>query len=176
MPTTANYGLPYPGPNDPPAGASQIEDLAKGTDTALSNVEANLQGQLDARMTGIRLTRTTDQSIAAGVGEAIVFNQEVYAATGISWDGSATVTIDEAGVYALSARFRNLGGANEDRYCSITANGSNVASNSVGSSANVSTASFVPLLVGDQVQATVFDEGGGSIVAPYLSVFRIGNL
>jgi hypothetical protein len=48
VPTTANYGLPYPGTSDPPHGPNQIAALASATDAALLGVNNTLDARLDA--------------------------------------------------------------------------------------------------------------------------------
>lgn len=131
------------------------------------------------QITGVRLRRSTSQSFSSFTWTKVVFDTEVYQATDISWDGAGDVTAQLAGLYAVSGWFRNTGGNNVDRYVAVYVNGTQVNSSSVASSANVSTADFIPLQSGDVVSAYAFDEGGNpQLVAgtPHMSVFRIGSV
>ena len=186
MPSTPTYGLPYAALTDPPNGAAQQQALAEATESSLSNVESALQGQIDARAIGVRLENSSTQAIASATDTLVDFSTEDFVRNGVSVNAALNVvTIDEDGLYHLSAgcRFTGSTGENSIVITEGTATVSNgvYAQNGSAGGPDVSCGTVAPLAVGDQVAAAVYsanghDVGPGAGRVTYLAVFKIGNL
>ena len=105
MPQTANYGLPYSGPDDPPNGPAQQQALAEATDTALGTVETNLDGRLsplEVNAGGEWEASNPPSELSVGLTTIDWWDTELITPSGISLSGSQ-FTLLESGVWTIDA-------------------------------------------------------------------------
>ncbi|PWW50272.1 hypothetical protein [Actinokineospora spheciospongiae] len=97
MLTTANYGFPYPGTEDPPHGPNQVGALAVAVDTMLHTVEAGADSRLD----------TVEAGYARGIqgGRAITGSNNLGAAIGTSETLITNLTTGAAVAMAANRRY-----------------------------------------------------------------------
>lgn len=96
MPNTSAWNLPYPTGTQVPNVPADIQALAVAVDSKLTSITAFTGGEWKA---------TALQNLVAG-GNKLTFGSTVIAASGITWNGTDTITVVTAGVYTMFANAR----------------------------------------------------------------------
>ena len=152
----------------------EIKKAAPGLSVANANIANTVQngsigtGQLAASIPAVRVTRTTDQSIANNAGTPLAFDSERYdtAAMHDNATNNSRLTAPVAGIYAVTVEIDWLFNATGIRNLELRRNGATpIATQTVSPppTGDQEVTTQVRLGAGEFVEASVQQNSGGSL-------------